>query len=315
MKRVTKWAAALLAAVLLTALFAGCGAKDTKDGKLHIVATIFPVYEWVKNITKDADNVDVSLLLDKGVDMHSFQPTTKDIVRMSDCDVFVYVGGESDEWAEDVLRNARNKNMLTVNLMEAMGSAAKEEEAVEGMEAEKTDEKEYDEHIWLSLKNAAALSRTIADKLGEKDTAHKTAYDANAKAYIEQLQALDGQYTQTVTAAKNKTLIFADRFPFRYLTDDYGLSYYAAFSGCSAESEASFQTLVFLAEKLKELHLNKLVILDGSTPKMAQSVIDASGLPDVEICTLNSMQSNIGENETYLGIMKDNLSVLQTALN
>ena len=163
MKIRTKWAAALLACVLLLAALAGCGTKAQKDGKLHIIATIFPVYEWVQNITKGVDTVEVSLLLDKGVDMHSFQPTTKDIVGISDCDVFVYVGGESDEWVEDVLRDAHNKSRLTVNLMDAMGDAAKVEEAVEGMEAEESDEKEYDEHIWLSLKNADRLCRHIAE--------------------------------------------------------------------------------------------------------------------------------------------------------
>ena len=203
MKRRTKWAAALLACVLLLAALAGCGTKAQKDGKLHIIATIFPVYEWVQNITKGVDTVEVSLLLNKGVDMHSFQPTTKDIVGISDCDVLVYVGGESDEWVEDVLRDAHNKSLLTVNLMDAMGDAAKVEEAVEGMEAEESDEKEYDEHIWLSLKNADRLCRHIAEKLAEKDSAHKATYEANAKAYTDELQTLDRQYAEMVKNAKN----------------------------------------------------------------------------------------------------------------
>lgn len=310
--------AILLAAVLLTAVFAGCAEKKTEEGKLKIITTIYPVYEWVSQITAGTQNTEVSLLLNKGVDMHSFQPTTKDIVNISDCDVFVYVGGESDEWVEDVLRDATNKNMLTLNLMDALGDLAKEEEAVEGMQGEEEEadgEKEYDEHIWLSLKNASVLTAHIAEQLGKKDAANQSAYASNAKAYTAKLDALDSRYAETVRAAKHDTLIFADRFPFRYLTSDYHLKYYAAFSGCSAESEASFKTLVFLADKLKELKLDKLMIIDGSDEKIARAVMDTAGVSGVDILTLNSMQSVIGENDSYLGIMETNLTVLQKALN
>lgn len=310
--------AILLAAVLLTAAFAGCSGKKPEDGKLKIITTIYPVYEWVRQVTAGTQNTDVSLLLNKGVDMHSFQPTTKDIVNISSCDVFVYVGGESDEWVGDVLRDASNKNMLTLNLMDALGSLAREEEAVEGMQGEEEEadgEAEYDEHIWLSLKNASVLTSYIAEKLGEKDAANKSAYDNNAKKYTAELNALDSRYAEAVKTAKHDTLIFADRFPFRYMMADYNLKYYAAFSGCSAESEASFKTLVFLADKLKELRLDKLMILDGSDGKIARAVMDTAGTKNVEILTLNSMQSEIGESDSYLGIMENNLTVLQQALN
>lgn len=310
--------AILLAAVLLTAAFAGCSGKKPEDGKLKIITTIYPVYEWVRRVTEGTQNTDVSLLLNKGVDMHSFQPTTKDIVNISSCDVFVYVGGESDEWVGDVLRDASNKNMLTLNLMDALGSLAREEEAVEGMQGEEEEadgEAEYDEHIWLSLKNASVLTSYIAEKLGEKDATNKSAYDNNAKKYTAELNALDSRYAEAVKTAKHDTLIFADRFPFRYMMADYNLKYYAAFSGCSAESEASFKTLVFLADKLKELRLDKLMILDGSDGKIARAVMDTAGTKNVEILTLNSMQSEIGESDSYLGIMENNLTVLQQALN
>ena len=300
----------LLCLCLTALLCAGCGSAPADSGRLKIVATIFPEYEWVKNIVGDAKDVEVSLLLDKGVDLHSFQPTTQDIVRIADCDVFVYIGGESDRWADDVL-----------NLMEELGAAAKEEEAVEGMEPEKeaqeeeADEIEYDEHIWLSLKNAALLTQRIADRLGEKDEANKAVYQANAASYIAKLNELDGRYAQTVKEAKQDTLIFADRFPFRYLTDDYGLHYYAAFKGCSAESEASFQTLVFLADKLDSLGLQKLMRIDGSDRKIADAVIETAETKDVEVLTLDSMQSSVGDDDTYLGIMERNLTVLRDALN
>ena len=312
----------IICAALMLAVFAGCGAKKPDSGKLHIIATIYPEYEWVKQITEGADNVEVSLLLDSGADLHNFQPSVKDITDISSSDVFIYNGGESDEWVDSVLVNAQNKDMLALDLMELLGDKAKEETAVEGMETEEheeheeeEDEKEYDEHIWLSLKNASFLCQKISDKLSEKDPDNKDTYAKNAKAYIEKLNMLDGEYEQTCSSAKNDTLIFADRFPFRYMTDDYKLKYYAAFSGCSAQSDPKFETIVFLANKLDELKLNHLMIIDGSDDKLAKSVIDAAKTKDVKILTLNSMQSAVGENSTYLGIMEDNLKALTEALN
>lgn len=313
-----KFVSFLICAALLLAVFAGCG-KKPDDGKLHIIATVYPEYEWLKQITDGAENVEISLLLDSGVDMHSFQPTIKDIADISSCDVFVFIGGESDEWVEDALKERKNRDMLQLNLMEMLGDNAKEETEVEGMQTEEHDEedeeKEYDEHIWLSLKNASFLCKEIADKLGEKDPDNKTLYDKNAKAYIEKLNKLDAEYEQTCSSAKNHTLIFADRFPFRYLTDDYKLDYYAAFSGCSAQSDPKLETLVFLANKLDELKLHKLIIIDGSNDRLAKAVINTADIEDVKVLTLNSMQSAVGENENYLGIMENNLNVLKEALN
>ncbi len=310
----------LLCAVILLAAFAGCGSSKSGGGKqLKIIATIYPEYEWVKQVVGDLDNVDVELLLDKGVDLHSFQPTAKDIINISSSDVFIYVGGESDKWVDDVLKEAQNKEMKALNLIDALGDMAKEEKTVEGMQPEENegeeDEKEIDEHIWLSVKNASKLCKSIADALGEKDPDNKDTYSKNAEAYIAKLNELDGQYEQACKSAKYDTLIFADRFPFRYLTDDYNLKYYAAFSGCSAESEASFQTLIFLANKLDELKLNKLIIIDGSDKKIADAVIDTAKTKDVEVLTLNSMQSAVGDDDTYLSIMQSNLEVLKKALN
>ena len=309
----------IICAALMLAVFAGCGAKKPSGDKLNIIATIYPEYEWIKQITDGADNVELSLLLDNGSDLHNFQPSVKDITDISSSDVFIYNGGESDEWVDSVLSNAQNKDMLALDLMELLGDKAKEETAVEGMETEEheeeEDEKEYDEHIWLSLKNASFLCQKIADKLSEKDPDNKDTYAKNAKAYIEKLNKLDSEYEQTCSSAKNDTLIFADRFPFRYMTDDYKLKYYAAFSGCSAQSDPKFETIVFLANKLDELKLNHLMIIDGSDDKLAKSVIDAAKTKDANILTLNSMQSSVGENSTYLSIMEDNLKALKEALN
>ena len=304
--------AVFLCVCALLTVFAGCGAKKRGD-KLQIIVTVFPAYDWVKNVVGGSDKVDVTLLNDKGVDMHSFQPTMKDITDISSCDVFVYVGGESDKWVEDVLKDRKNKDMLCINLMEALGDKAKQEEAVEGMQAEEEgeDELEYDEHIWLSLKNAAVLTDAIAEKLGDR----KDDYIKNAAAYREKLEALDGEYASAVANARYKTLIFADRFPFRYLMDDYGLEYYAAFSGCSAESDPTLSTLMFLAEKLDALKLPALITIDGSNQKAAKGVLDAAKSKDVKILTLNSMQSAADKNDTYLSIMENNLSVLKQAVS
>ena len=290
-----------------------------------VVATIFPVYDWVREVA--GDDVDLTLLLDNGVDLHSYQPTAQDIMKVATCDMFVYVGGESDDWVEDALSEAVNPDMVVVNLVEAMGGDIKMEEIVEGMEREEDEheadahedhEDEADEHVWLSLRNAQKLVKVLASALGEADPANVERYAANADAYAEKLAALDAEYAAVCEAADYDTLLFGDRFPFRYLTDDYGLKYYAAFSGCSAESEASFETVVFLAGKLEELQLPAVMTIEGSDGRLAETVVQATGTRDAKILTLDSMQSTTSEDlkngATYLSIMEENLEVLRQAL-
>ena len=317
----------LLCLALLAGLTAGCGGGTADSGgKLSIVTTIFPEYDWVMQILGDkAEQADVAMLLDNGVDLHSYQPTADDIIRISSCDVFIYVGGESDKWVEDVLASASNKSMVVVDLLDVLGDAVKEEEVKEGMQAEEEegedeeDEVEYDEHVWLSLKNAAVLCDHIAQKLGEIDAANKDAYAANAAAYIDKLNALDAEYEAAVGAAGTKTLLFGDRFPFRYLADDYGLDYFAAFVGCSAESEASFETIMFLANKVDELGLRAILQIESANGKIAQTIRDTTETKDQAILTLDSMQSttsvDVQNGASYLSIMESNLAVLKEALN
>ncbi len=299
--------------------------------KLSVVTTIFPEYDWLRQIVGDGANVELTLLLDKGVDLHSYQPSVDDIVKISTCDLFVYVGGESDEWVDDVLEDAANPAMRVVNLLEVLGDAVKEEEIVEGMEAEHDhdheDEEheheeeegpEYDEHVWLSLKNAAVLCRALAEELGALDGANKAAYEANAAAYCEKLDALDGRYAAAAAAGKQKTLLFADRFPFRYLVDDYGLDYYAAFVGCSAESEASFETVLFLANKVDELGLNCVLQIESADGSIAKTVCDTAKSGNIRVLTMDSLQSSTLEDARngveYLSVMEKNLTVLKEAL-
>ena len=473
-------------------------AAEEKD-QLKVVTTIFPEYDWVKEIAGDkASEMDLTMLLDNGVDLHSYQPTADDIMKISDCDVFIYVGGESDGWVEDALKEAVNKDMKVVNLLEVLKDSVKTEEAKPGMQAEeghnhgyshfadsdvedrsltdwsgdwqsvypyledgeldkvmerkaengdktaeeykayyetgyKTDvekividgenntmeftkngvsakatyeykgyqiydyesgsrgvryffeatygsedapkyvqfsdhgiapgkaehfhiyagndgfdalseemenwptyypadmtgeeiaedmleheEKEYDEHVWLSLRNAQTLCGAIETALEEADPSNSDVYASNLAAYDEKLAALDGEYQEAVDSATQKTLLFGDRFPFRYLVDDYGLSYYAAFAGCSAESEASFETISFLAKKVDELGLKNVMTIEKSDQKIAKTIIENTESKDQKILTLDSMQSttsdDVASGATYLSVMENNLGVLKEAL-
>ena len=497
-----------LALTMVVGLLAGCGKKnDAETGeadsdKLKVVTTIFPEYDWVKDILGDkAGSTDLTMLLSNGVDLHSYQPTADDIVKISDCDLFVHVGGESDGWVESVLKNAANKNVKVINLLEVLGDSVKTEEIVEGMQEDSHDHghshdeqltendirdrtlsdfagawkslhpfllngdldkfcehraeededssttkdtywekykaswqcdaekisingdtitftyadgktvsaeytyagyqpkrndegkirsvryqfettsadapkyvqfndhghepgeaehfhiyfgndgfdalmsgktnpffvkdalsvedildelmghdhgEEKDEHVWLSLKNAKTLVGAIADALQELDPDNKDTYAANASAYIEELSALDGAYQSAVDGAARKTVLFGDRFPFRYLVDDYGLRYYAAFAGCSAETEASFETVSFLAKKVDELGLPCVLTIEGAQHRIAETIVQSTAGKNQKVLTMDSMQSttakDVANGATYLSVMERNLSVLKEAL-
>ena len=332
----------LLCILLIAGALTSCSVKGDNDGKISIVTTVFPEYDWVRSIVGDhGDRVELTLLLDSGADLHSYQPTADDIVKISTCDLFIYVGGESDEWVKDVLKTAHNPDMLVINLMETLGDRVKEEEIKEGMEAdhdhehehehevehdhdedehdhEHEEETEYDEHVWLSLKNAAILVERIADKIKSLDPENADSYASNAAAYVAALNALDARYEAAVAQAPVKTLLFGDRFPFRYLTDDYGLDYYAAFVGCSAESEASFETVVFLASKVDELGLQSILQIESSDGRITETIKQQTRSKDQTVRTLDSMQSvtakDVKKGTTYIDIMESNLDVLIEAL-
>lgn len=323
---------AVLASILVSALLPAPAAEA--DQELSIVTTIFPEYDWVMEILGDNPaNASVTMLLDSGVDLHSYQPNVKDMVTLSNCDLFLYVGGESDGWVKDALAGAANEDMIVINLLEVLGENAKEELLVEGMEAhdhgdeeDHEDEEhdshaehgELDEHVWLSLRNASFFCQVIRDALIALDGENEAVYQANTEAYLEKLAQLDDAYTEAAAQGSRDTLVFGDRFPFRYLMDDYGLTYYAAFSGCSAETEASFETVIFLANKLDELGLGTIMTLEGSDGKLAKTIADTAKAQDVAILCLDSMQSttqkDVQEGASYLSIMEKNLDVLIRAL-
>ena len=487
---------AILMACLFVLSFATAFAESEKT--LSIVCATFPQYDWVRQILGDrADDVDLTLLLDNGVDLHNYQPTADDIIKIAQSDLFIYVGGESDGWVDDVLATAQNPNLKAVSMLESV--EAKEEETVEGMQEEEHDhdhahdeafteadiedrtladfagewvslwpmmkdgeleeycahkaeddpsmtaedyrekyivswacnvkdvsvtgnsitfnyldgttasaeyryagfatktsdsgkisvryqfetdsaeapkyvqfndhghepgaaehfhlyfgnngfdalmestassyfapasldkegilkmlmghehEVEYDEHVWLSLRNAETLTQTITNVLCELDSANAPVYQENAANYIAKLNDLDNQYKDAVANGQRTTILFTDRFPFRYLADDYGLTYYAAFVGCSAETEASFETIAFLAKKVDELKLPVVLTIEGDNHSIAETVVSSTQAKNQAILTMNSIQSvtaaDVENGENYLDIMAENLNVLKEALN
>lgn len=304
------------AALLLVLLFAVCllpskGRPETADREIRIMATIFPEYDWVREILSDNPaGIKLSLLLDSGADLHNFQPTADDMVAISSSDVFIFVGGESDEWVDDILKRVGSGKIKTISLLDILGDRAMEEEH---------DYDGYDEHVWLSLRNASVFCTEIARVLSELDPQNAQLYARNLDSYLKKLSALDAEYSQAVENARFKAMVFGDRFPFAYLAADYGLECHAAFSGCSAETEASFETIASLSAKLDELGLNCVMAIDGSDGKIAQTIIRNSGSQGRKVLVLDSMQSvtsaDVKAGSTYLGIMEKNLGVLSEALN
>ena len=304
-------ALALCAVLLLAALCACTAVTETGGGKLKVLATIFPQYDWIRSIA--GDKAEVGLLIDSGVDLHSYRASARDIMKISDCDMLICIGGESEEWVEDALAGAKNKNITVVRLMDLLENTLIEEE-----EESEEGEREYDEHIWLSLENACACCRGIAAALAESDPDNADEYRANAEEYARKLEQLDKEYAAAVENAPVRALVFADRFPFAYLADDYGIDHYAAFPGCSAETEASFKTIITLANKVDELSLAAIMTTESSDLAVARTVKRATKSGEQEIYKLDSMQSvtreEIDSGATYIEIMESNLEILKKAL-
>ncbi len=318
--KVKKYLCTLFAALTALTVLVASGCEASSDGKLHIVCTIFPQYDWVCELTEGAQNVEVTLLEDSGADLHNFQPSAADKVSILNSDLFVYTGGESDDWARTLLENA-DKDVRSLDLIEALGDRAlTEEEGIEESgEHDHEHEDEVDEHIWLSVQNAKVLVSAITEELCGVDEENAALYQSNAASYLAELSDLDELFEETVSSAKRSVLVFADRYPFRYLAHNYGLTCYAAFSGCSAESEASFATILALVRHVEENALPYVMVLENSTQGIAKQVIDNTKSKDQGILVLNSLQSvtreDIENRATYLGLMKEDLAVLKTALN
>lgn len=313
---------ALLTLLLAAALLCGCAGASggpAQPEKLSVVATVFPIYDWTRNLLGASESVELTLLLDSGVDLHSFQPGVDDLMRVSSCDLLIYVGGESDDWIADALAESSNPRQRALNLLEVLDESALTEELREGMQGEADGA--ADEHIWLSPRRASALCRTIAAALAELDPAGAAAYAQNCAAYLEALGSLEADCAALARLAAEAEvrpcLVVADRFPFRYLTEDCGLDYYAAFPGCSAETGASFETVRFLARKLDERGSGLLFTTENPIPGVAETVARTAQTEDVQLLTLDSMQSvtraDVEGGETYLAVMRRNLDALTEA--
>ncbi len=313
-----------------------CNTIDNDD-RLQIVVTIYPIYDWVCEIVGDnADNVNITLLIDNGNDMHSYQPSVSETTQILEADMFIYVGGESDEWVSDMLEGKDTSNLAVIHLITVLGDDALDEEIVDGMESDHDhdddccddhdhdeEEAETDEHVWLSLNNASTICTAIEAELSSIDPDNAEIYADNVSTYTAQLDELDQLYQSAVASASKEYVLFGDRFPFRYLFNDYSISYYAAFVGCSTATEASAETVAFLVDKVVELELDVILIIDGSDSTIASTIMSAavkldSARQDAQILTLDSMQSvnvsEISSDYSYLSVMASNLEVLKLAL-
>lgn len=352
MKKLTKILAIGMSLVLVAGAFAACGSKsaDTKEGKLKVVATIFPQYDFLRQI--GGDKIDLKMLLTPGAESHSFEPTPKDIKAVKDADMFVYVGGDSDEWIEEILDSVDKKSLKTITLMDCVKTV--EEETVDGMqhdhdhdgdhhhdedndkdhdhdedkeasehheddedhEHEHEHEGELDEHVWTSPQNAIEIVKKLTKELSELDAENKAYYEENAKAYIEKLTGLDKEFKEVVENGKRKELVFGDRFPFRYFVDAYGLKYSAAFPGCSTDTEANASTVAFLIDKIKSDNIPVVLHIELSNTKMAESISEATGAKIMQLNAIHNVsKEDFEKGVTYLDLMEENVKVLKEALN
>ena len=320
----------ILVVAVLAMTLAGCGrsgnqadngSKPSPAGsdKLSIVTTIFPPYDFARQITDG--KADVTMLLPPASESHSFEPTPQDIIKIKNCDVFIYVGGESDEWVNGVLKSMDTSKMKIITLMDCVEVV--EEEVVEGMEEEEEEtaagdepeEPEYDEHVWTSPKNAKLIVQKISTALCQADPKNAAAYKQNTKAYLSKLDELDAAFQDVVDNAQRKTIVFGDRFPFRYFADAYGLKYFAAFPGCSTEMEASAATVKFLIDKIKAEKIPVVFHIELSNQKMAQSISESTGAKVVLLHACHNIsKADFEKGVGYLDLMQQNVQNLKEAL-
>lgn len=312
-----KKAACILMFLILFTFFlsfslTSCSSADDEQ-KPSIVCTSFAAYDWILNVLgKESDNWQVIRLNNNGADMHSYQPSAKDIAAISECDILIYTGGLSEEWLVKLTGSDSEFDGIVYSLIDA----TEEEGHDHSHDGEVCN---LDEHVWLSPKNAIHYLNELTQVISGADPDNEISYRTNAQEYIQKLSALDMSYQETISSSKSNTLIFADRFPFSYLVEDYGISYYAAFPGCSAETEASFDTIISLAEKVNELNIHALIITEHSSDSIAKSIISTAGRDDITIYQMNSLQAvsdnDIKDGITYLSAMEQNLDVIKKALN
>lgn len=333
----------LLCTVLIAAVFSlplvSCSeSSDIQSGNISIVTTIFPAYDFAREIA--GSNADIKMLLKPGAEAHSYEPTPQDIIAVQNCDVFVYTGGESDEWVKEILKSMDMSGTEVIAMMDCVDAV--EEEISEGMQVreeehdvyheEKDDESEkakrtdpenndnyeieYDEHVWTSPMNAIRIVEAISGAVTEANPANAQSYTERTADYVSKLRQLDGEFRDIVNSGKRRTIVFGDRFPCRYFADEYGLKYYAAFPGCSAETEASAQTLSFLIDKVREENIPVVLYPELSNKKVAITICESTGAESMQFNSCHNVTREEFEGgASYLSLMNDNKETLIKALN
>jgi len=310
----------LLVIVLSLVLLSACApqAAVAENGGISIVSTIFPSYDFAREITAGTD-ADITLLLQPGEEVHSFDPTSQDIIRIQNADLFLYVGGENDTWVEGVL-SGLDKSVNTFRMMDFV--TLYEEELIAGMQpeqdaaAESSAVPEWDEHVWTAPVNAVSIVKAMTAELIAIDPDNAATYQANSDAYVQKLQALDQSFRDVVDTASRKTFVFADRFAVRYFAEEFGLSYYAAFPGCSAETEPSSATVAALIDHVKAENIPVVFYIEMSNQQMANTVAEATNAATMMFHTCHNVtKTEFESGATYLSLMQNNVLALLVALN
>ena len=317
----------LIFILIIAAVLSGCtgGApaeNPPDDGKISVVSTVFPSYDFARQIA--GDKINLTMLLPPGAESHSFEPSAQDIIAIQNCDVFIYIGGDTDQWAGRILNAVDNGGMTVISMLEVADTV--EQEIVEGMEPDydhdddhsghdHDDEPELDEHVWTSPKNAKLIVSAISAVLCEKDKDNAAEYEKNTATYLVQLDELDAKLSETVQNAGHKTIIFGDRFPFRYLARDYGLGYFAAFPGCSTETEPAAATIAFLIDKVREENIPVVFHVELSNERMADAMCAATGAKKLLLHACHNISKDEFESgATYVKLMTNNIAALKEAL-
>lgn len=325
MKKLNKIIITIFAAVVCMAALGACAKKtstgntsESKNGKINVIASIYPEYDFLRQI--GGDYINLSMLLTPGAESHSFEPTPKDMKEVINSDMFVYVGGDSDSWVESILDSVDKNKTKVVTLMDCVTTV--EEEIVDGMtpeeeeEESKEEEPEYDEHVWTSPKNAILICRKLCSTLCKIDKEHEKQYKKNTDEYISQLEKLDGELKAVVDNGKRKEIIVADRFPFRYFADEFGLEYYAAFPGCSTDTEANASTIAFLQDKVKKDNIPVVFHIELSNEKICDAICEQTGAKSELLNAVHNVtKKDFEAGCTYIDLMEHNVEALKEALN
>ena len=307
----------LVAVVMAAGVLAGCGNKVVTDkSKLQVVTTVFATYDFARQV--GADKVQATMLVPPGTEVHAYEPTPQDIKRIRESQVFVYVGGESDEWVKKILASVDNKNLKVIRLLDTIKPV--EEIVKEGMtadnkEADALEEREYDEHVWTSPENAIKISAKLAEVFSAVDSGNKAVYEKNYLAYEAKLKTLDREFKNIVANGNRKVVVFGDRFPLRYFMDAYGLDYFAAFPGCAHDTEPSASTVAFLIDKVRKEKIPVVFHIELSNEKIAKAIASATGAKILQFNTCHNVpRDDFNKGVTYVSLMQENAKVLKEAL-